>query len=254
MRSRNRLSGPQVAAHLLLAPLLGLAIHTAWRTGYPNVLSLMGVYLVGAAALYELMARLAGRRGSRLFARTGKTYAVLLGLAAVYIASDAYALERAWTAYPAAARWFGLLFGAIVVLGCVLLVRRSERTREDEMFVSMPKFTATGMALFVILISLQLVAMTALLPWPVLAVIYRIVFCVAAFWIGKLGVVLRIGGIVFWGLAFLWLGLMTAYLDLLWPFRATWPFLAGAIVLGGMLAALLIRKGRRALRRANALD
>jgi hypothetical protein len=254
MRSRNRLSGPQVAAHLLLAPLLGLAIHTAWRTGYPNVLSLMGVYLVAAAALYELMARLAGRRGSRLFARTGKAYAVLLGLAAVYVASDAYALERAWTAYPAAARWFGFLFGAIVVLGCVLLVRRSARTREDEMFVAMPKFTATGMALFVILISLQLVAMTALLPWPVLAVIYRIVFCVAAFWIGKLGVVLRIGGIVFWGLAFLWLGLMTAYLDLLWPFRATWPFLAGAIVLGGTLAVVLIRKGRRALRRANALD
>ncbi|MEN3952875.1 hypothetical protein [Iodidimonas sp. SYSU 1G8] len=254
MRSRNRLSGPQVAAHVLLAPLLALAIHAAWRTGYPNLLSLMGVYLVGAAALYELMARLAGRRATRLFARTGKSYAVLLGLAAVYIASDAYAIERAWTAYPAAARWFGFLFGAIVVLGCVLLVRRSQRTQEDEMFVAMPRFAATGAALFVILISLQLIAMAALLPWPALAVVYRIVFCVAAFWIGKLGVLLRVGGIAFWGLAFFWLGLMTVYLDLLWPFRATWPFLAGAIVLGGMLAAVLIRKGRRALRRASALD
>jgi hypothetical protein len=40
---------------------------------------------------------------------------------------------------------------------------------------------------------------------------------------------------------------MTAYLDLLWPFRETWPFLAGAGALGLATAFLLHRWGRRVL-------
>ena len=247
MRGREGFSGAQFTAHLIFAPLLMLAAHAAWRVAYPDICALMSIYLVGAAGLYELLSRIGRRRGTRLFAGTGKTYAVIFGLAAIYIASDAYVLERAARAYPADGQWFGMLLGAVVILGGILLVRRSGRPKGDDLFLTMPWFTGLGLGLFVALLSLQLIAMTALLTWPVLAVIYRLVFCAAAFWIARLGIATRAGAVLVWGLAFLWLGLMTAYLDLLWPWRETLPFLAGAAVLGLVLALVLAWQGRRAL-------
>ncbi len=244
MTSSRGFSGAQFIAHLMFAPLLALAVWQAWRTSYPDVYALMGVYLVGAMLVHELLDRMGGRRGSRLFARTGKAYAALAGLAAVYIASDAHVLEQASRAYPAGGRWFGLLLGAIVVLGSVQLARRSGRSRDGAALAGMPGFTGIGLALFVTLIVLQLLAMTALLPWGVLAVIYRVVFCAAAFWVARLGLALGGGAILGWGLAFLWLGLMTVYLDLLWPWRTTMPFLAGAAMLGLALAAAMVVRGR----------
>lgn len=247
MRGRDRFGGAQFAAHLIFAPLLALAAHAAWRVAYPDICALMGIYLVGAASLYELLGRVGRRRGTRLFAGTGKAYAVLAGLAAAYIASDAYVLERAAGAYPADGRWFGMLLGTVILLVGVLLVRRSGMPKSDDLFLTKPWFTGLGLGLFVTLLSLQLIAMTALLPWPVLAAIYRVVFCAAAFWIARLGIVTRASAIMRWGLAFLWMGLMTAYLDLLWPWRETLPFLAGAAILGLALALALAWSGRRAV-------
>jgi len=245
MRGSRGLSGAQFTAHLIFAPLLALAAWQAWRTSYPNVSALMGIYLVGAMLVYELLGRIGRRRGTRLFARTGKTYAALAGLAAIYVASDAYVLEQAARAYPAGGRWFGMLLGAIAVLGGLQLVRRSDRSKDSEALAAVPGFASLGLGLLVVLILLQLLAMTALLPWGVLAVLYRIVFCAAAFWVARLGLILRAGAIFGWGLAFLWLGLMTAYLDLLWPWRATMTFLAGAAALGLALALALVLKGRK---------
>lgn len=244
MRGSRGFSGARFAAHLIFAPLVALAAWQAWRVSYPDVCALMGFYLVASMLVYELLGRTAGRRGSRVFARTGKAYAVMAGLAAVYIASDAHVLEQASRTYPAGGRWFGLLLGAIVVLGSIQVVRRSVRSRDGDALAGMPGFTAIGLGLFVTLIILQLLAMTALPPWGVLAVIYRVVFCAAAFWVARLGRALGSGAILGWGLAFLWLGLMTAYLDLLWPWRTTLPFLAGAAALGLALAAAMVLKGR----------
>jgi len=244
MRGARGFSGAQFAAHLIFAPLLALAAWHAWRTSYPNVCALMGIYLVGATLVYEVLGRMGRRRGSRLFARTGKTYAIVAGLAAVYIASDAYVLEQASRAYPAGGRWFGMLLGAIVVLASMLLLR-SGRSKDGEALAGMPGFTNLGLGLFVALIVLQLLAMTALLPWGALAALYRVVFCLAALWIVRLGLVLHAGAILGWGLAFLWLGLMTAYLDVLWPWRTTMPFLAGAAALGLAIAVAMVVKGRK---------
>lgn len=245
MRSSRGFSGAQFTAHLIFAPLVALAAWQAWRTSYPDVSALMGVYLVGATLVHELLGRMASRRGSRLFARTGRTYAALAGLAAVYVASDAHVLEQASRAYPADGRWFGMLLGAIVVLGGMQLVRRSGRSKDSEALAGAHGFASLGLGLFVALIVLQLLAMTALPPWAVLAALYRVVFCAAAFWIARLGLVLQAGALFGWGLAFLWLGLMTAYLDLLWPWRTTMPFLAGAAVLGLALAVAMVVKGRK---------
>ena len=245
MRRSRGFSGAQFTAHLIFAPLVALAAWKAWRVSYPDVCALMGAYLVAATTLYEMLGRMGGRRGTRLFARTGKAYAVLAGLAAAYIASDAWVLEQASRAYPAGGRWFGLLLGTVVVLGAILLVRRSGRTKNDAL-ASMPGFTAIGLGLFVTLLVLQLLSMTALLPWSVLAVLWRIVFCAVAAWIARLGSALQHRAVMGWGLAFLWLGLMTAYLDLLWPWRTGMPFLAGAAVLGLALAAVMVVTGRKA--------
>jgi hypothetical protein len=244
MRRSRGLSGAQFTAHLIFAPLLMLAVWRAWRISYPDICALMGVYLVAAVLLHELLGRMGRRRGTRLFARTGKAYAVLAGMAAAYVASDAYVLEQASRAYPAGGRWFGLLLGTLLVLGAIQLVRRSGVPTEDAL-AARPGFTAIGLGLFVALLVLQLLAMTALLPWGVLAVIYRLAFCAAALWIARLGLVTRHPAVLGWGLAFLWLGVMTAYLDLLWPWRASLPFLAGAAVLGIALAAGMIVKGRK---------
>ena len=244
MRGSRGLSGAQFSAHLIFAPLGALAAWQAWRTSSPDVSALMGIYLVGATLVYELLGRIGRRRGSRLFARTGKSYAALAGLAAIYVASDAHVLEQASRAYPAGVGWFGMLLGAIAVLGGMQLVRRSDWSKDSEALAAVPGFASLGLGLLVALILLQLLAMTALPPWGVLAVLYRIVFCTAAFWVARLGLILRAGAIFGWGLAFLWLGLMTAYLDLLWPWRATMPFLAGAGVLGLVLAVVLALKGR----------
>ena len=126
------------------------------------------------------------------------------------------------------------------------MLRREPGLANDaaQALAAVPGFASLGLGLLVALILLQLLAMTALPPWGVLAVLYRIVFCTAAFWVARLGLILRAGAIFGWGLAFLWLGLMTAYLDLLWPWRATMPFLAGAGVLGLVLAVVLALKGR----------
>lgn len=245
MRGARGFSGAQFTAHVIFAPLAALAAWQAWRVSYPDVCSLMGIYLIASTLVYDLLGRMGRRRGTRLFARTGKIYAVLVGLAAIYIASDAHVLEQASRAYPAGGRWFGMLLGAIIVLGSLLLVRRSGRSKDTDALAATPGFASLGLALFVALIVLQLLAMTALLPWAVLAALYRAVFCAAAFWIVRLGLIVHTGGIFGWGLAFLWLGLMTAYLDLLWPWRTTMPFLAGAAVLGLALALAMLVKGRK---------
>ncbi|MEN3976104.1 hypothetical protein [Emcibacter sp. SYSU 3D8] len=245
MTARRGLSGPQFTAHLLFAPLVLLAAWHAWRVSTPDICALMGVYLVAATLLHELLARMGRRRGARLFAGTGKAYATLAGLLAVYIASDAHVLEQASRAYPAGGRWFGLLLGNIAVLGALQLVHRSGRATNGAGPAARHGFASLGLGLFVVLIVLQLLAMTALLPWSLLAVLYRVVFCVAAVWVARLGLVQHSGVIFGWGLAFLWLGLMTAYLDLLWPWRMTLPFLAGAAVLGTALALAMVVQGRK---------
>ncbi|MBI1180706.1 MAG: hypothetical protein GC201_09120 [Alphaproteobacteria bacterium] len=242
MRARDGGAGGRIAAHALLAPFIAASAYLAWRVGYPDLCSLMGVYLLVAVMLYEVMGRVTERRAGRAFGRTGKVYAVVWGLAAIYVASDAYVQERAWHAYPASGEWFGILFGAIIVLGSVLLVRRSGATAADDIFVSRPRFTGLGVGLFVTLVSLQLIAMTALLPWGAMAVLYRIAFCAAALWTARFGMVLQERAVAAIGFGFLWLGIMTAYLDLLWPYRTTWPFLAGAVVLGVATAVYLGRK------------
>ncbi|MGE0666426.1 MAG: hypothetical protein AB7O49_07710 [Sphingomonadales bacterium] len=244
MRGAGGFGGARLTAHLIFAALVALAAWRAWRVSYPDVCALMGVYLFAALLLNELLARMGARRGGRLFARTGKAWTVMIGLTAAYVASDAHVLEQASLAYPAGGRWFGMLLGTVVVLGAVLLVRRSGRSGQDAA-AAMPGFAAIGLGLVVGMLVLQLLSMTALLPWTILAVLWRAAFCAAALWIARLGLALRHGAIMAWGLAFLWLGLMTAYLDLLWPWRETTPFLAGAAVLGLAMAAAMVVKGRK---------
>ena len=244
MRNARGFGGAQFAARLIFAPVMALGAWQAWRVSYPDVCALMGIYLVLAVLAYELLERMGGRRGTRLFAHTGKAYAALAGMAAAYIASDAYVLELASRAYPAAGRWFGMLLGAVAALGAILLVRRSGGHKDDAL-AALPGFTAIGLGLFVVLLVLQLLSMTALLPWGVLAVLWRIAFCAAAAWIARLGVAVRSGAVLGCGLAFLWLGLMTAYLDLLWPWRTSLPVIAGAAVLGLALAAAMAVTGSR---------
>jgi hypothetical protein len=247
MTRARGISGQQAMAHVLLFPVLCAGAYSAWRIGFPDICALMGVFLMASSVIYEITGRMTERRSTRRFGETGKTYAIVMGLASIYIASDAYVLEQAWLAYPADGRWFGALLGSLVVLGSALLVRRSGRTRSDEIFVARPRFTGLGVALFVTLLSLQLIAMAAVLPWWLMAAAYRLVFCAAAFWIARFGAVTQSTPVLGWGLVFLWLGIMTAYLDLLWPFRETWPFLAGAGALGLATAFLLHRWGRRVL-------
>lgn len=249
MRRSRGFGGAQFTAHLVFAPLVGWAAWTAWRISYPDVCALMGVYLVAAVTLHEMLDRMGARRGTRLFARTGKAWAVLAGLSAAYVTSDAWVLEQASRAYPASGRWFGLLLGAVVVLGAILLVRRSGGQR-SAVPPAIPGFTAMGLAVFVTLLLLQLLTMAALLPWGVLAVSWRIVFCAAAAWIAGHGAAIRHRAVMAWGLAFLWLGLMTAYLDLLWTWRHGLPFLAGAAALGVALAAGMAMLGRKSAARA----
>ncbi len=244
MRRSRGFGGAQFTAHLIFAPLFTWAAWTAWTVSYPDVCALMGVYLVAAVTLHEMLDRMGARRGTRLFARTGKAWAVFVGLSAAYVASDAWVLEQTSRAYPASGRWFGLLLGAVVVLGALLLVRHSGGNRSVSR-PTIPGLMAMGLGVFVTLLVLQLLTMTALLPWGVLAVIWRIAFCAAAAWIAGHGAALRDRAVMAWGLAFLWLGLMTAYLDLLWPWRHGLPFLAGAAALGLALAAGMAMLGRK---------
>ena len=240
------MSSRSPSAHVIMLVLGAAAGFYAFEVSYPNISALFGIYMVVALALYQVLSRLSHAPPWRHFSRTGALYALSFGFLAFYFASDAYVLERAYLEYPAPLVAF-IGFGASILALVIINLLRGPRT--DEIYVTHPKFVTVGVALFIIAITTQLVTMTALVDWPVQAILFRVIFIASALWTARLGVHEHRPGVTVIGIIFAIIGAMTVYLDLLWTIRETTGFMIGGIV----LLATLIVAGRiwfRSTRRA----
>jgi hypothetical protein len=123
----------------------------------------------------------------------------------------------------------------MIGLAVVTMLRRSTAS---EIYVNHPRFVNIGIALFVTAVTVQLLAMTALIGWGLQVVLYRTIFIASSVWIAQMGVYERSPATVIVAGLFIVLGVMTAYLDVLWSVKETLGFLIGAIALA--IALLLV--------------
>ena len=221
-------------AHILMPLLMAAAIFSAFEVGYPNVSTLFGIYMVVALTLYQFFSRISQAPPRRRFGGASALYALLIGFLAFYFASDAYVLERAYQAYPAPFTGF-LGFGSAILV--LVILNQLRGSRADDIYVTEPHFVTIGVILFIATITVQIVVMTALVDWIYQAAAYRIIFIAASLWTARLGVYEHRPGMMVIGAFFAIVGIMTAYLDLLWDYRTTTIFLAGAV---GLCAALIL--------------
>ena len=237
------MNAQRIWAHLLMLFLIGLAGTFAYRVSYPNISALLGIYMIMSVGLYQVSGRLAQAGQWNRFGRVGKMYTQIFGLGSFYLASDAFVLEQAYYAYPAPLIGF-LAFGiAVIGLAVVTMLRRSTAS---EIYVTHPGFVSIGIALFVGAVTTQLLAMTALSDWGLQVVLYRIIFIASTVWIAQMGVYERSPATVITAGLFAVLGIMTAYLDILWSIKETLGFLIGAIALAlALLVVFWIWSSRR---------
>lgn len=220
---------------ILLGLIAGLGL-VAFDVGYPNVSALFAAIAVGAVAMFEIASRISQGRGDRHVFATARTYCVLVGLTAVYLASDAHVLAMAHRAYPADALWFLLFLGSVGFLAIIMSMRSPERT---DMFVLEPRFTGNGIGLFVVAVGLQLLVLTALGSLPFLIMAFRVTVLAISLWFVVFGVLLGNRAITWIGGGFVVINLLTAYLDLLWESRATIIFQLGGCGIAALSLACL---------------
>ncbi|MFN3231653.1 MAG: hypothetical protein ACE363_05785 [Alphaproteobacteria bacterium] len=233
---RRRGAGVTIIAHVVMLALCASLAVLAWRTGYPNLGSLAAIIAVGAIILFEVSTRLHQARTGIRFWRVCRAYGAVIGMVCFYLLTDAHVLEQAKIAYPATAMWLIGFIGSVALLALAMSLRQPDRT---DMFVLEPRFTGNGIGIFVVAVCMQLFVMTAITPLEFNIIAFRLTCFAASIWFVKFGTILRSRSVLTGATVFTLLNVLTAYLDLLWPFRDTIPFMIGAGILALVTLAVL---------------
>ena len=223
---RGRLPFTGLVGALALLALLGFY---AVRIGFPDTAALFGLYALAGMMIFLIGNRLQQNRRMRGWGRLASGFGVLVGLGGLYCLSDAYVQEKAFFAYPADQGWFFAYALALILLLAVSLLRNS---RQEIRKRRKARIRAMGFVLLVVLLSIQMLTLTGALHWTIMAGLHRTIYLAFTVWLVIFGHSHDDRAVRLLGHLFLWAGLMTIYLDLLWPWREGVPFLSGWAAFG----------------------